>query len=219
MSETLSYQEPEATELNPAEQEALAVGEQMEAEQNQLFAGKYKSANDLEKAYIELQQKFSQREPEPEADGVEEEEPEAGTEAEEEVVEQQTEEPEQPEGLTQDDINYLQDLAGGSEGYKSMVSWAASNLEAEEVRMYDSIMDGGDPAAVYFAVKSLVSQYTDANGKDGSLLTGKAPAASADKSFRSQAELVQAMNDPRYDTDEAYRSDVMAKLENSNLQF
>lgn len=218
MSETLSYQEPASTELNPAEQEALAVGEQMEAEQNQLLAGKYKSANDLEKAYLELQQKFSQREPEPEA--VEEDEPEAGTEAEpEEEVQQETEEPEKSEGLTQDDVDYLQDLAGGPDGYKSMISWASDNLEPEEIRMYDSIMDGGDPAAVYFAVKSLVSQYTDANGKDGNLLTGKAPAASADKAFRSQAELVQAMNDPRYDTDEAYRSDVMAKLEKSNLQF
>ena len=78
MSETLSYQEPASTELNPAEQEALAVGEQMEADQNQLLAGKYKSANDLEKAYLELQQKFSQRDPEP-AEAVEEEEPEAGT--------------------------------------------------------------------------------------------------------------------------------------------
>ena len=218
MSETLSYQEPASTELNPAEQEALAVGEQMEAEQNQLLAGKYKSANDLEKAYLELQQKFSQREPEPEA--VEEDEPEAGTEAEpEEEVQQEAEEPEKSEGLTQDDVDYLQDLAGGPDGYKSMISWASDNLEPEEVRMYDSIMDGGDPAAVYFAVKSLVSQYTDANGKDGNLLTGKAPAASADKAFRSQAELVQAMNDPRYDTDEAYRADVMAKLEKSNLQF
>ena len=219
MSETLSYQEPASTELNPAEQEALAVGEQMEADQNQLLAGKYKSAGDLEKAYLELQQKFSQRDPEP-AEEESEEEPEAGTEAEAtEEVEQEQQETEEPAGLTQDDIDYLHDLAGGADGYKSMVSWASENLEEEEVRMYDSIMDAGDPAAVYFAVKSLVSQYTDANGKDGKLLTGKAPAASADKSFRSQAELVQAMNDPRYDMDEAYRADVMAKLENSNLQF
>ena len=36
MSETLSYQEPAPTELNEAEQEALEVGEQMEADQNQL---------------------------------------------------------------------------------------------------------------------------------------------------------------------------------------
>ena len=66
---------------------------------------------------------------------------------------------------------------------------------------------------------SLWFHNTQMPTEDGKLLTGKAPAASADKSFRSQAELVQAMNDPRYDMDEAYRADVMAKLENSNLQF
>ena len=66
MSETLSYQEPAPTELNEAEQDALEVGEQMEADQNQLLAGKYKSASDLEKAYLELQKKLGTAEEESE---------------------------------------------------------------------------------------------------------------------------------------------------------
>ena len=37
--------------------------------------------------------------------------------------------------------------------------------------------------------------------------------------FRSQAELVSAMNDPRYESDEAYRNDVLEKLERSDLNF
>ena len=37
--------------------------------------------------------------------------------------------------------------------------------------------------------------------------------------FRSQAEVVQAMNDPRYDRYPAYRQDVYDKLERSNVQF
>ena len=43
---------------NEAEQEALEVGEQMEQEQQQLLAGKYKSSEELEKAYLELQKKL-----------------------------------------------------------------------------------------------------------------------------------------------------------------
>ena len=54
MSETLSYQEPESTELNAEEQDSLQTGEQMEQEQQQLLAGKYKSSEELEKAYLEL---------------------------------------------------------------------------------------------------------------------------------------------------------------------
>ena len=50
------------------------------------------------------------------------------------------------------------------------------------------------------------------------MLTGSAPKSSRDQ-FRSQAELVRAMDDSRYDNDPAYRQDVMRKLERSNLEF
>ncbi len=63
------------------------------------------------------------------------------------------------------------------------------------------------------------SKYTDAVGKEGQLLTGRTSASSADSVYRSQSELVAAMSDKRYDTDPAYRSDVMRKLENSDLEF
>ena len=63
MSETLSYQPEVQTEtvpdnLTPEEQESLAVGEQMQEAQDNLLAGKYKSAEELEKAYVELQKKL-----------------------------------------------------------------------------------------------------------------------------------------------------------------
>jgi len=50
------------------------------------------------------------------------------------------------------------------------------------------------------------------------LFSGKAAAQQADV-FRSQAEVVRAMADPRYDNDPAYRNDVFEKLERSNIQF
>ena len=37
--------------------------------------------------------------------------------------------------------------------------------------------------------------------------------------FRSQAEVVAAMKDARYDRDPAYRQDVFNKLERSQLQY
>ena len=62
MAETLTYDagtDTVTTEetLTPDEQDSLKVGEQMETEQEQLLAGKYKNAEDLEQAYIELQKK------------------------------------------------------------------------------------------------------------------------------------------------------------------
>ena len=44
--------------LTPEEQDSLAVGEKIAAEQDTLLAGKYKTAEDLEKAYKELESKL-----------------------------------------------------------------------------------------------------------------------------------------------------------------
>ena len=65
MAETLTYDAgtdtvSTAENLTPEEQESLKVGEEMEAQQEQLLAGKYKSAEDLEQAYIELQKKLGE---------------------------------------------------------------------------------------------------------------------------------------------------------------
>lgn len=63
MAETFTYNETpaDAPELNADEQDSLAVGEQMQADQEQLLAGKYKSTQDLENAYLELQKKIGER--------------------------------------------------------------------------------------------------------------------------------------------------------------
>ena len=63
MAETMTYDAGTDTittedNLSEAEQESLQVGEEMESQQEQLLAGKYKNAEDLEKAYVELQKKL-----------------------------------------------------------------------------------------------------------------------------------------------------------------
>ena len=51
------------------------------------------------------------------------------------------------------------------------------------------------------------------------MVTGKTAPNNSGDVFRSQQELVAAMNDPRYDRDPAYRQDVIEKLDRSNLEF
>ena len=98
-----------------------------------------------------------------------------------------------------------------------MMSWAQESLSDQEISMYDAVMEKGDPLACYFAVNALAFRFQEAQGYDGQMITGKAP--SNQQGFRSQAELVRAMSDPRYDNDPAYRADVAAKLEMSDLNF
>ena len=77
---TLDSTEPQESEFTPEEQENLAAGEKLVAEQQELLAGKYKNAEELEKAYIELQGKLGSNEDDqeeaPKEEEVEEEQPE-----------------------------------------------------------------------------------------------------------------------------------------------
>ena len=213
MSETLTSTDAPADqpELNADEQESLAIAEANEGEQQQLLAGKFDSPQSLEQAYLELQKKLGEsREEEPEADESEEQESEEDSDEDDDGS---------PEGqLTEAQAEQLYKMVGGEKAYDSMMEWAGQNLSNEEIEMYDSVMEGGTANSIYFAVQALSSKYSDAVGSEGQLLTGRGSAES-NAVFRSQSELVQAMNDPRYDNDPAYRSDVMTKLENSDLGF
>ena len=120
--------------------------------------------------------------------------------------------------LTTEQATELQQSVGGEKKYNEMLKWASNNFDEAEINRYDKVMESGDPDAAYFAVQALAAKYSDGVGVDGRLLTGK-PAKAQGDSFRSQAEVVRAMSDPRYDNDPAYRQDIYDKLERSNLKF
>ena len=266
MAETLSYDNTPDTEvLSAEEQNSLEVGEKLVAEQEQLLAGKYKSAEELENAYLSLQKKLGQTEEEEvdyestdegyeEEKGSDEEVSEYApavnliTEASEEYyandgqlseetiesfssmssqdlvnayLEIQAKNPQaqaQSYELSDAQVNSVINAAGGQQNYDTVIEWAASNLNERQVDAFDSVVDSGNPAAINIAFQGLQSAYNEANGYEGRMIQGKAPSSSGN-SFRSQAELVAAMGDPRYDTDEAYRDDVLRRLAQSDLQF
>ena len=76
-----------------------------------------------------------------------------------------------------------------------------------------------------------MATYYENNGYEGRMYSGsphyepvwidQTPAQAQDQLpyFRSQAEVVEAMSDPRYENDPAYRQDVYEALERSNLQY
>ena len=76
----------------------------------------------------------------------------------------------------------------------------------------------GSVDTIQLAVKGLQAQYETANGYEGRMLSGKPPKSTGDV-FKSQAQVVEAMSDSRYDKDPAYRQEIMEKLERSNIQF
>ena len=119
--------------------------------------------------------------------------------------------------LTDAEMNQVYNSAGGEAEYGRLTSWAAQNLSETKLDAFNDMIDRGNSTAIQIAVAGLRAEYEAQQGYEGRMLTGKA-AQTAD-GFRSQAEVVQAMNDPRYDRDEAYRQDVYNKLERSDIQF
>ena len=123
------------------------------------------------------------------------------------------------EDLSDSAINELKNYAGGEKAYSDMVGWAADSLDEGTNAAFNSIINSGSVDAIKLAINGLRSQYRDANGYEGTMVTGKAPQTSKD-AYRSQQELVAAMADRRYDNDPAYRQDVLEKLSRSqDLQF
>ena len=215
MAETLTMKEtPVNSEiLNSDEQDSLAVAESLEGGEQPLLAGKFKDPQALEQAYVELQKKLG--EPRDEVQSTEDEsESTAPAEEEETSFESEAD----VETLSEAQAEQLMEMVGGDKAYKSMLDWAGDNFSKEEVEMYDGVMESGNPNAIFFAVQALQARYNDAVGSDGQLLTGRG-AQNTDDSFKSQAELVAAMSDPRYDRDPAYRADLMRRLENSDVEF
>ena len=130
---------------------------------------------------------------------------------------QQVEDSRPPE-ITEQQVKELKGVAGGEQQYTEMLQWAKDSLNPQEIQMFDTVMERGDPLAAFFAVRSLSYRYQDSLGRDGQMITGTAPRGDGSQ-FTSQAEVVEAMSDPRYDRDPAFRQKVMKKLERSDINF
>ena len=120
--------------------------------------------------------------------------------------------------ITEEQVTELKGVAGGEQQYGEMLQWAKDTLNPQEIQMFDTVMERGDPLAAFFAIRSLSYRYQDAQGRDGTMVTGTAPRGDGSQ-FTSQAEVVEAMSDPRYDRDPAFRQKIMKKLERSDINF
>lgn len=105
---------------------------------------------------------------------------------------------------------------GGNEKYSQMVDWAKGNLSEGEIQAFNKAVSSGDVEQARLAVLGLSTKYTNANGSDPKRQIGGGKASGADV-FESTAQLTEAMKDPRYKSDPAYRQSVQSKLARSNV--
>ena len=103
---------------------------------------------------------------------------------------------------------------GGMQEYQKLSNWASENLSDSELEAYNLTVESGTVDQAKFAIRSLYKQYQDAgapNIAQGSVNgTGIPP-------FQSRAQVTVAMSDKRYETDPAYRDEVLKRLARSNV--
>jgi len=122
----------------------------------------------------------------------------------------------QSEDIASNQIQGIKDSVGGDETYSKMVAWALESLPAEEVKAFNDLTETANAPAIKMAVQGLYSQYNNAMGVEPSLVSGRA-SSGGPTPFRSTAEVVTAMSDPRYGKDVTYTEDVQRRLGGSDV--
>lgn len=106
----------------------------------------------------------------------------------------------------------LAKVVGTAEELEATIKWAKTNVDADTVAAYDDAVAQGKTSVA----AALLAGIALKRGKEPKLLSGAAPPSGVE-GFKSQAEMIRAMQDPRYATDPAYRDLVEQKLINATF--
>ena len=185
-----------------------ATGNEPGEPEESLILGKYKSQSDLVDAYKNLQRENERlRTGEPEAEA-EYEQPEA-------------DEAEEPNNqLTDEDAARIREnmfsQAGGMDRYQALMGWASQNLDEGRAAAFNESLQSGNEGAILSQLKGIQFDHMMATGYEPKLTGGRAPTNDV-RGFASEAQVIAAMQDPRYGTDPAYIKEVEQRIAVSNV--
>ena len=181
-----------------------------EQEGEDLILGKYKSQDDLVEAYKNLQRENERLR------GDEEEEPEGSVESDEDDDDDDEDEP----SISAEDAARIRanvfKQAGSEEKLQSLLGWASQNLDQSRITAFNETLNTGDETAILSQVKGIQYDYMMATGYEPKLTGGRAPTNDV-RGFASEAQVIAAMQDPRYGNDPAYIKEVEQRIAVSNV--
>lgn len=183
-----------------------------------LILGKYQSVEDLAQAYQSLQAEYSRLK-----GGVPQQQSyEAPAEDGADQGQGYEEQPEVPTISDQQAAAIRENVlrqAGGEQQYQRLAGWAKDNLEPGRVNAFNAALEQGDEVVILSLLKGLQYDFMMNNGYEPRLSGGRAPGNDV-KGFASEAQVIEAMNDPRYsgsNPDPAYIREVEKRLAISSV--
>ena len=184
-----------------------AAGNQPAAPEDNLILGKYQSQADLVDAYKNLQ-----RENERLRTG-EVEQPEVDSPDREE-------EQEQGNQLTAEDAGRIRDnvfgQVGGQDRFQAVRGWASQNIDEARTQAFNDALQSGNEGAILSQLKGIQYDHMMATGYEPKLTGGRAPTNEV-QGYSSEAQVIRAMQDPRYQDDPAYIKEVEQRIAVSNV--
>lgn len=213
-----------------------STGEQVKAEETrpEWLPEKFKSAEDLAKAYSELEKKASsqtnkQEEPQQEQSNSLEsfysEYAETGSLTDKSYADLAKMGLDKnlvdgyiagQKAIADAEVANIHNSVGGQENYSKIVDWAKSNLNEAEVEAFNATLDNGSVEQVKFAVQAIASRAGITAEPKQEMLKGDTISVGSDV-FQSVAQVTEAISNPKYDKDPAYRKQVEEKLARSSI--
>jgi hypothetical protein len=111
----------------------------------------------------------------------------------------------------------VKSVAGGDQGFSEMVDWAKSNLSPKEIATYNAAIDSGNPEMAKLAVAGVYQKFSAARPTEPKLFSGSTSQATVGEAYESVAQLTKDMATPEYKSDPAFRAKVQAKLARSSI--
>ena len=102
----------------------------------------------------------------------------------------------------------IMDMVGGDEGYNQMMDYFDANGGSKYSQAYNDALNSNDLAALKAAVGDMYLEYRTTEGAEPNRRVGGGDANQGQTGYRSQAEMLADMKDPRYSRDPAFRADV-----------
>lgn len=105
---------------------------------------------------------------------------------------------------------------GGEEQYAAISEWAVTNMDPNQLAVFNAEVNSGNPARVQFAVRGLKAQFVAAGNTitrpSTQRVTGRSPGGLPPARFENMEQQVAAQRDPRYQRDSAFRQKVMEMI-------
>ena len=111
----------------------------------------------------------------------------------------------------------IQESIGGAGNYEAMAEWASENMADGDLDAFNAIVEGPSVEQARITVKGMYAQFQAAGGKGPALVQGSTSGDSGVKPFGSTAQVTEAMRDPRYASDPAYRENVEKRMSVSSI--